>query len=423
MDTAVVYTLLLAARMPTQVYDLTASLPPLWTFTRASSGTQVQSGILSTVGNNVARFETSPVGYLNEPQATNIVRNSTIVGAVAGTPGTDPTNWTVTGATNGLTKTLVGTGTENGITYVDYRYFGTTTAASQLRIYPDGNGGLWATTNGSVVSQSYYLKLAAGSLSSLQLFLAVDIQDSAHTFLEPSNSTNLIGSVGSGSLVTQRVDYSVTVANASAAFLASFVYFSIPTLTVVDFTIRIGGPQFENGAFPTSYIATTTAAATRAADNLTLDLTQLPNLQTPAGYGVALEFSVIDNNQPGVVYFGVSIGTDPVNTWYMRHTSFGGSTARISSWVAGTVASSSFLSLRTAGLINRAAFSVTPAGIRWVLNGSAVTNLAKPGQPVMTNMVVGRMPWDNTNFAAMHATTVTLIPGPQSDAWLSEMAY
>ena len=32
---------------------LTASLPPLWTFSRASQGTQVQSGVLSYAPNNI----------------------------------------------------------------------------------------------------------------------------------------------------------------------------------------------------------------------------------------------------------------------------------------------------------------------------------------------------------------------------------
>jgi len=341
-------------------------------------------------------------------------------GAVPGTPGTTPS--LMTGITNpaGLSTSVVGSGTEDGIPYVDIRFFGTSNGAS-ITFRTDYAGAI-ACTSGQTFTGSVYNKIVGGTLTNVA-GVAADLQfyDSVGNVTENVNGPAV--ALTSNALPQNRLVVTGAAANVLSVSVMVRCVLVLSAAAATDVTLRLGQPQLLLSSFAMSDIITTTAAVTRAADNLTLDLTQLPNLQTPAGYGVALEFSVIDNNQPGVVYFGVSIGTDPVNTWYMRHTSFGGSTARISSWVAGTVASSSFLSLRTAGLINRAAFSVTPAGIRWVLNGSAVTNLAKPGQPVMTNMVVGRMPWDNTNFAAMHATTVTLIPGPQSDAWLSEMAY
>jgi hypothetical protein len=59
-------------------------------------------------------------GLLVEEARTNSIRNNSMQGAVAGTPGTLPTNWSESRAA-GLTQTVVGTGTQNGIDYIDIR--------------------------------------------------------------------------------------------------------------------------------------------------------------------------------------------------------------------------------------------------------------------------------------------------------------
>ena len=74
----------------------------LVTFTRASTGTYVGSdGLLQSATTNEARFDHNPttgesLGLLVEEARTNLVRNNTMVGAVAGSPGTPPTNgWVI----------------------------------------------------------------------------------------------------------------------------------------------------------------------------------------------------------------------------------------------------------------------------------------------------------------------------------------
>jgi hypothetical protein len=183
-------------------------------------------------------------------------------GAVAGTPGTSPTNWAI-GAI-GLSSTIVGTGTENGITYVDIRVFGTTT--SQF------GSILFETTTGIVASasqswtNSIYLKLVAGTVNGLS-------QVGVGTYYYNSTPTFLTNSTAQVTLTSTLTRYTLTATTpATTAYIRPLFYFNGANASgdAVDFTLRIGLPQLELGAFATSVIPTTTAAATRNADVATM---------------------------------------------------------------------------------------------------------------------------------------------------------
>lgn len=64
--------------------------------------------------------------------STNLIRNPSASGAVAGTPGTIPTNWQLVApdSARGIVTQVVGTGTENGVAYIDFRIHGTLTGVS-----------------------------------------------------------------------------------------------------------------------------------------------------------------------------------------------------------------------------------------------------------------------------------------------------
>src|SRR6187399_24135 len=96
-------------------------LDPRITFTRASTATYFDaSGVMQTAATNAPRWDYDPStkqlkGLLIEEVRTNIVRNSTMAGAVAGSPGTLPTGWVVN-LPVGVTQTI-STGTDNGLAY------------------------------------------------------------------------------------------------------------------------------------------------------------------------------------------------------------------------------------------------------------------------------------------------------------------
>ncbi len=243
------------------------SFSNLITFTRASTATYfAANGILTTAATNEVRFDYDPSTYIGrgiliEESRTNSIRNNTMVGAVAGTPGTLPTNWNVSGLGT-LTQQVVGTGTVNGINYVDIRLSGTT-STTQVAIRFDFNNVI-AAANGQTWAFSWWQSVVAGSTANLtpqapsMLFYDAGagflggIGFTAATFNSTSNFTRQSGSA--------------TIATANTAFIQPQINFLFASGAAIDITLRIGLPQLEQGAFATSVIPTTTTALTRAAD-------------------------------------------------------------------------------------------------------------------------------------------------------------
>jgi hypothetical protein len=206
------------------------------------------------------------LGLLVEEQRTNSIRNPRAEGAVVGTPGTLPTNWTNFTNVTGSAINVIGSGTEAGIPYVDIQFIGTSTNTSVQGITFDS--GSMAVVAGQNITSSTYSRLVAGSY--------------------PANFTYGNEIVVSNNVPAVILDNTVTVANPTGAALATqrqLQTLAIPTGGVTattnirliyngvggafNFTLRIGTPQLEIGAFATSPILPaigTPAATTRAAD-------------------------------------------------------------------------------------------------------------------------------------------------------------
>jgi hypothetical protein len=327
-----------------------------------------------------------PLGLLIEESRSNGVRNPRGEGGVAGSPAY-PTN-VVIGPPTGLTVNTIGSGSENGIPYWDVRFFGTastTTGAIQLESTP-----VLPALNGQVWTGSAYVRLVGGTLANVTNFnMAMSQRTSANAFISADlTGPNFLPT--STPLDTQRYATTQTLNQATTAFVQPKLIFTC-TAAAIDFTIRIGAPQLELGAFPTSVvlpIAGTPAVATRAADNAVFPFTPYGSNPTQS---LVVE-GIFPQVAPSGALAGVAVLDDgtAANRLTLRNQS-ASPLFNATSVVAGVTSYSiNYPGTFAIGVPFKAGLAVTQAGGTGVLNGGVPGTAAGPTPTGLTTLRIGQ---------------------------------
>lgn len=240
--------------------------------TRATPGTYWnRAGALLTAAADVFRVTYDPGNLdaapyaLIEPGATNRIRNNTMQGAVAGSPGTMPNNWQFDKSA-GQAVEVVGLGVENGIEYVDLRFSAANNDRPHVAVYPELiNGSGVVAGVGQSWASSIFLKVIAGTPPPAQL--ALRALDGSGAALQDVFSGEIVPAGVAARLSGTRAAVTMMTAQTDTARLTTFVSFALPIGQAFDFTVRVGLPQLERDRV-TNPIKTTGAAGTRSADVL-----------------------------------------------------------------------------------------------------------------------------------------------------------
>jgi hypothetical protein len=358
------------------------------------------------------RFDYNPStlvaqGLLIEEQRTNSIRNNTMVGASA--PSTLPTNWLLN--VGGLTIGVVGTGTENGIAYIDIRFSGTPTQTfASVRF--ESNTQVVAA-NGQTWTNSFYVRRVSGSNTNITSFEnRIFYRDSGGTVLLESSSS-IAGLLENTSISGSRTTFAYTSSAATTAFVNSAVYLVTTIGSAIDITLRIGLPQLEQGAFATSVIPTTTAATTRSAD--------IASIGTLSPWYNATEGTLYAEASPQVSNVSgcalVELSTDVQNRIGMfKLTSTGN--ASLAVLVSNVTQASTNSGAWTATGKMTGAYATNDFASS--LNGSAAATDATGTVPTVTTLTLGRRT-DNANVLNGHLRRITYTPRRLTNAELQSL--
>jgi hypothetical protein len=392
------------------------TLDPRITFTRTSSATRVnETGLVEVVPANSPRFDHSydPVsgtvrslGLLVEEGRQNLVRNNTAQGAVVGTPGTAPTNSYFFISPSGISREITAIGVENGITYFDVRYYGTSISTGEIS-WASQVATLTPVTVGQTVSASVYLKVVSGDFTSIGS-LSIRVLDYGPGYLRESSTPYSTSLLQSPTLL--RYSHTRTTGASTTGVVFSITLHKTAS-GPVDVTLRIGMPQIEVGSFPTSVIPTFGTAVTRTADNVSMVGENFSSWYNPSEGTVFLDCTPVYNNSTNQYRRLLSIHnnsgsqTDVIQFIQSEQSN----QVQCAVW-DGASPQSGFVKVVTSGTRYKVAFAVKENNMNASYDGSISTDDTTCTLPIMTEMDIGSYNTFSSTQATMHINKISYYP-------------
>ena len=336
------------------------SFSDMHTLTRASTKyAQNLAGVWTEFASGVAAI--TDRGILIEESRTNSIRNSSTQGAGS---GVQPTNWVSSATANNVTRTIGSPGVSaQGIEFMSYQYAGTPSASSTYGVGGESVTQI-AASSGQTWTASFFVRLAAGSDANATFNVIIRERDAGGASLALTTGPAFVPTSS-----WQRVSVTRTFTEATTAFVSASVGASYTNGLAIDSTLEIGWPQLELGAFATSPIRTTNAAATRAADVITID----PKYSSLAQGSAYFEWDEIVG-PVGSEARAFALRVDANERMQLAITN--PSSLVIFTTVSGGVASASPVSASAVVLAN-----TYKAAIRWGTNDVAMDLTASLGDP------------------------------------------
>jgi hypothetical protein len=227
------------------------------TFTRASSATYFDAtGTLQTATTDAPRFDYNPStlaanGLLIEEARTNLALQSQDFA----------TTWTPSAASISVDVEVSPDGTSNADKLIEDN---TTSTHTLGQVFSFTSGVTYAVSIFAKAAERTRIEYRAGNTTTFGARAIFDL--SAGTVVQTTSGTASIQSIGNGWY--RCIIVGASAATASTNMLVYLVESGTTTNYLGDGTsgVYIWGAQLEAGAFPTSYIPTTSSAVTRAAD-------------------------------------------------------------------------------------------------------------------------------------------------------------
>ena len=406
-----------------QLYDLAGAVPsldlqfagtktldPRVTFTRASSGTYVGSdGLFNTAATNEPRFDHNPVtgeslGLLVEEPRTNLLLRSEEFG----------TTWTPTGASvssnviaapNGsLTADALIEDSSTGDHRINQASLSVSSGFCTYSIYVKAN------TRSRVVIQF------DGTVNSVPSSALVNVDLSTGTTSGLTATGNITSPSSSiSALLDGWYRVSITASLSAATSGLSVRLFLLQNTGGTSYTgngtgsVYLWGAQLEAGAFPTSYIPTTGATATRAADVASITGANFSSWYNQAEGTVFASFNSVTWNQDPIFpkaftlatddNNSIWVGGDPTDNVYRYRVRNGGT----NQFGAGTIARASSTNNKIALAFKAADFGISADGSNLVTGSTGTI-------PTVNQLVIGFDIISATNYANQPIKRLTFWP-------------